>query len=153
MMPDGDSRNFSMANPPHENDGVTLHIRHVPGGRFSEDVLASLSFGNKLEVELPFGEFFLRESAAKPIVLIATGTGFAPIKSIVEDMIPVSYTHLDVYKRQTLFMPQGSVFDLRRSSCGRLCRRRAAAHAGASGWSSVVPRQARQRCRHRSEAY
>jgi CDP-4-dehydro-6-deoxyglucose reductase/3-phenylpropionate/trans-cinnamate dioxygenase ferredoxin reductase subunit len=78
MMPDGDSRNFSMANPPHENDGVTLHIRHVPGGRFSEDVLASLSFGN---------EFFLRESAAKPIVLIATGTGFAPIKSIVEDMI------------------------------------------------------------------
>lgn len=87
IMPDGDSRNFSMANPPHDSDGVQLHIRHVPGGRFSDTVLASLTAGDKLDVELPFGEFFLREEAAKPIVMVATGTGFAPIKSIVEDMI------------------------------------------------------------------
>jgi NAD(P)H-flavin reductase/ferredoxin len=87
LMPDGDSRNFSMANPPQESDGAQLHIRHVPGGRFSEAVLASLKTGDKLDIELPYGEFFLREDAAKPVVLIATGTGFAPIKSIVEDMI------------------------------------------------------------------
>jgi NAD(P)H-flavin reductase len=86
IMADGDSRNFSMANPPHESDGAQLHIRHVPGGRFSETVLASLTSGDNLDVELPFGEFFLRD-AGEPIVLLATGTGFAPIKSTVEDMI------------------------------------------------------------------
>jgi NAD(P)H-flavin reductase/ferredoxin len=87
IMADGDSRNFSMANPPHESDGAQLHIRHVPGGRFSETVLVSLMPGDKIDVELPFGEFFLREGAEKPIILVATGTGFAPIKSIVEDMV------------------------------------------------------------------
>lgn len=87
IMADGDSRNFSMANPPQESDGAELHIRHVPGGRFSASVLASLATGDHLDVEVPYGEFFLREDAAKPIVLVATGTGFAPIKAIVEDMV------------------------------------------------------------------
>jgi NAD(P)H-flavin reductase/ferredoxin len=87
IMPDGDSRNFSMANPPQDSDGAELHIRHVRGGRFSETVLASLTTADKLDIEIPFGEFFLRENAAKPIILVVTGTGFAPIKSIVEDMI------------------------------------------------------------------
>jgi NAD(P)H-flavin reductase/ferredoxin len=87
IMADGDSRNFSMANPPQESDGAELHIRHVPLGRFSESVLASLATGDQLDLEIPYGEFFLREDGAKPIVLVATGTGFAPIKAIVEDMI------------------------------------------------------------------
>ncbi|HWE16176.1 MAG TPA: 2Fe-2S iron-sulfur cluster-binding protein [Hyphomicrobiaceae bacterium] len=87
MMPDGDRRNYSMANPPHENDGVELHIRHVPGGRFSEGVLAGLAPGSKLTVELPYGQFFLRGQSTVPAIFVATGTGFAPIKSIVEDML------------------------------------------------------------------
>lgn len=86
IMADGDSRNFSMANPPRESDGAELHIRHVPGGRFSEKVLAALAKGDKLDVEIPYGEFFLREDS-KTAVFIATGTGFAPIKSIIQDMI------------------------------------------------------------------
>jgi NAD(P)H-flavin reductase/ferredoxin len=86
-MPDGDTRNFSMANPPHESDGVQLHIRHVPGGRFSEGVLAELRQGDTLEVELPYGDFHVRPDSEKPIVCLATGTGFAPLKSIVEDLI------------------------------------------------------------------
>jgi NAD(P)H-flavin reductase/ferredoxin len=86
-MPDGDTRNFSMANPPHESDGAQLHIRHVPGGRFSEGVLAELRPGDTLEVELPYGDFYLRTDSEKPIVCLATGTGFAPLKSIVEDLI------------------------------------------------------------------
>jgi len=86
IMPDGDSRNFSMANPPQQSDGAELHIRHVPGGRFSETVLASLRANDTLNVEIPFGEFFLRDGV-QPIILLATGTGFAPIKAIVEDMI------------------------------------------------------------------
>jgi NAD(P)H-flavin reductase/ferredoxin len=87
ILADGDSRNFSMANPPHESDGAELHVRRVSGGRFSEKVLATIAKGDKLDVEIPFGEFFLREDATKPIVLVATGTGFAPIKSMIQDMI------------------------------------------------------------------
>lgn len=86
-MPDGDTRNFSMANPPHESDGAQLHIRHVPGGRFSEGVLAMLQPGDKLEVELPYGDFYLRTGSDKPIVGLVTGTGFAPLKSMIEDLI------------------------------------------------------------------
>lgn len=86
-LDDGSRRNYSMANPPHESDSVQLHVRHVRGGRFSEGVLRGLDKGHKLRVELPFGEFSLQDTSAKPAILIATGTGFAPVKSIVEDAI------------------------------------------------------------------
>jgi CDP-4-dehydro-6-deoxyglucose reductase len=80
-------RNYSMANPPHQSDGVHLHVRHVPGGRFSDGVLKELAVGKKLRIELPYGEFFFRDESQKPVILVATGTGFAPVKSIVEDAI------------------------------------------------------------------
>jgi NAD(P)H-flavin reductase/ferredoxin len=86
-MPNGDTRNFSMANPPHESDGVQLHIRHIPGGAFSEQVLATLKQGDTLEIELPFGDFYLRDETGAGLILLASGTGFAPIKSIVENLI------------------------------------------------------------------
>jgi NAD(P)H-flavin reductase/ferredoxin len=86
-MPDGDERSFSMASPPQQSDGVQLHIRHVPGGAFSERVLASLALDDKLEIEVPFGDFHIREDDEAGFVLIATGTGFAPLKSIMDDMI------------------------------------------------------------------
>lgn len=87
ILPDGERRSFSMANPPSEKDGVQLHVRQIPGGRFSEGILATLKPGDKLQIELPFGDFFLREDSDKPIVFVATGTGFAPIKSILEDAL------------------------------------------------------------------
>ena len=80
----GERRSFSMANPPSASDGAVLHIRHVPGGRFSGEVLPTLAQGDALEVELPYGDFYLREDSDKPIVFVASGTGFAPIHSIVE---------------------------------------------------------------------
>ncbi|MDB5727097.1 MAG: flavin oxidoreductase [Noviherbaspirillum sp.] len=86
-LDDGSYRHFSMANPPHQNDGVELHIRHVPGGRFSAQVAERLAVGDMLEVSLPYGDFYLREERDAPIVLLAGGTGFAPIKSLVEDAI------------------------------------------------------------------
>ncbi|RZN32117.1 2Fe-2S iron-sulfur cluster-binding protein [Bradyrhizobium sp. Leo121] len=86
-MPDGDERSFSMANAPQESDCVQLHIRHVPGGAFSERVLASLELDDKLEVEVPFGDFYLREDDQARYVFVATGTGFAPLKSMLDDMI------------------------------------------------------------------
>ncbi len=87
FLPDGDRRNFSIANAPQGSDGVELHIRHIPGGRFSEQVLSNIKIGDKLDVELPYGDFFVRRDSRTKIILLATGTGFAPVKSIVEDAL------------------------------------------------------------------
>jgi NAD(P)H-flavin reductase/ferredoxin len=86
VMEDGDRRNFSMANAARHNDGAELHIRHVPDGKFSIRTLSKLSVGNPLQIELPYGDFYLRASE-RPVILLASGTGFAPIKSIVETSI------------------------------------------------------------------
>jgi NAD(P)H-flavin reductase/ferredoxin len=86
LMADGSRRSYSMANPPHQNDGVQLHIRHLPGGRFSSYLEATAAAGDMVKVEMPFGDFYLRENTGKPLVFVASGTGFAPIKSILEDM-------------------------------------------------------------------
>jgi CDP-4-dehydro-6-deoxyglucose reductase len=86
ILPDGERRNFSMANAPHESDDVQLHIRHIPGGVFTGYVYNKLARGDLMRVELPFGDFALRESD-KPILFVAGSTGFAPIKSIIEDAL------------------------------------------------------------------
>jgi NAD(P)H-flavin reductase/ferredoxin len=86
IMEDGDRRNFSMANAARDNDGAELHIRHVPGGKFSVETLSKLSLGDALQIELPYGDFYLRASD-RPVILLASGTGFAPIKSIIETAI------------------------------------------------------------------
>jgi NAD(P)H-flavin reductase len=85
-LPDGSTRSYSMANPPHESDAVTLHVRHVPGGAFSARV-PQLAAGELLDIELPFGAFSLQEEQARPVVFVAGGTGFAPVKSILDDML------------------------------------------------------------------
>lgn len=85
LLEDGSTRCYSMANPPHESDGATLHIRHVAGGQFSARV-AQLAPGDLLQVELPFGNVALDIEDRRPIVFVAGGTGFAPVKSILDDM-------------------------------------------------------------------
>jgi NAD(P)H-flavin reductase len=86
LLEDGSERSFSMANPPQSNDGVELHIRYLPGGLVSEAVFNVLKPGDAVRLRLPQGDFWLRESD-KPIVFVAGGTGFAPVQSIVEDML------------------------------------------------------------------
>ncbi len=86
VMQDGTRRSYSMANPPHKSDGVQLHVRHVPGGCFTRWLETQTSTGALLKLEVPFGNFFLRDRPATPIVFVASGTGFAPIKSILEDL-------------------------------------------------------------------
>ena len=86
IMGDGDRRNFSMANAARDNDGAELHVRQVPGGKFSVKTLSKLSLGEALQIELPYGDFYLRASD-RPVILLASGTGFAPIKSIIETAI------------------------------------------------------------------
>lgn len=87
ILPDGQRRSFSMANAPFESDGVQLHIRHVVGGHFSAGILPGLKPGDMLQLELPHGDFWLREDSEQPLLMVAGGTGFAPIKSIIDHMV------------------------------------------------------------------
>jgi CDP-4-dehydro-6-deoxyglucose reductase len=84
LLKDGTRRSFSMANAPHDDEFVQLHVRHVPGGSFTDHVFRTMKERDILRFEGPFGTFFLRDESAKPIVLVASGTGFAPIKAIIE---------------------------------------------------------------------
>lgn len=89
ILRDGARRAYSMANAPHtqtEAPGVELHIRHMPGGKFTDHVFGAMKEKEILRVEGPFGSFFLREDSDKPIVLLASGTGFAPIKALIEHL-------------------------------------------------------------------
>ena len=79
----GVRRSFSMANAPHDDAFLQLHLRDY-GGPFSQHVFNVMKEKDVIRVEGPFGTFFLREESAKPIVLVASGTGFAPIKAMVE---------------------------------------------------------------------
>ena len=87
LLKDGSRRSFSMANAPHDDEFVQLHVRHVPGGTFTGHVFSTMKERDILRLEGPFGTFFLREESAKPIVFLASGTGFAPIKAVIEAVL------------------------------------------------------------------
>ena len=90
ILRDGKRRSYSLANPPHADGPVELHIRHMPGGAFTDYVFGAkegqpaMKERDILRFEGPLGSFFLREASDKPIILLASGTGFAPIKAIIE---------------------------------------------------------------------
>jgi CDP-4-dehydro-6-deoxyglucose reductase len=89
ILRDGARRSYSMANAPHllgNPPAIELHIRHMPGGKFTDHVFGAMKEKDILRVEGPFGSFFLRETSDKPMVLLASGTGFAPIKALIEHM-------------------------------------------------------------------
>ena len=95
--PDGSTRNYSMVNTPGESDGARLHIRFIKGGAFSEGVLSKLREGDRLAVEVPFGDFHLRDDA-RPAICMATGIAFAPILSMIDDLIErESHREMRVY--------------------------------------------------------
>ncbi len=89
MLAGGARRAYSMGNAPHtqaEAPQIELHIRHMPGGKFTDHVFSAMKEKEILRVEGPFGSFYLREDSTKPMVMLASGTGFAPIKAIIEHM-------------------------------------------------------------------
>ena len=93
ILRDGSRRSYSMANAPHtvaDTAAIELHLRHLPGGKFTDHVFSAMKEKDILRVEGPFGSFFLREDTDKPMVLLASGTGLAPIMAIVEHMIHVA---------------------------------------------------------------
>jgi len=89
ILHDGTRRSYSMANAPGRlgtPPAIELHVRHMPGGKFTDHVFGAMKDKDILRLEGPYGSFFLREDGSKPIVLLASGTGFAPIKAIIEHM-------------------------------------------------------------------
>jgi len=84
LMKDGKRRSFSIANAPHNDEFIELHVRNIPGGAFTEHVFGQMKEKDMLRFEGPLGTFYLREDSDKPIVFVAGGTGFAPLKGILE---------------------------------------------------------------------
>ena len=80
-------RSFSLANPPHDDQFLQLHVRKTPGGTFSRYVFEELRERAILRFEGPLGTFYLREDSDKPFIFVAGGTGFAPIKAQIEHLI------------------------------------------------------------------
>lgn len=107
QLKDGRARSYSLANAPHDDALLELHIRHVPGGRFTDQVFSTLKERDILRLKGPLGSFFLREDSDKPMIFVAGGTGFAPIKSMLEHAFAA---HLD--REMVLYWGVRSLKDL-----------------------------------------
>ena len=92
LLKDGKRRAFSIANAPHDDEYIELQIRHVPDGQFGDFVFDGLKEKALLRIEGPFGSYYLREDSPRPVILVGGGTGFAPLKGMIEHAF---YTGMD----------------------------------------------------------
>lgn len=122
-MENGNPRSFSMANAPG-GTRLDFHVRRVPGGRFTERQLNEAKPGQQLDVELPVGSFYLRREDYRPLLMVATGTGIAPIRAILETLLddedcpPVSLywgmrTEADLWLAQEFAQWKDRLYDFR----------------------------------------
>ena len=107
LLKDGRRRSFSIATAPEDEGLIELHVRHVPGGLFSGQVFNEFKGREILRFEGPFGAFYLREESDKPIIFVAGGTGFAPIKAVIEHAI-----HQAITRPMVLYWGVRSLVDL-----------------------------------------
>ncbi len=91
LQKDGKPRSFSLANAPHDDGFLELHIRNIAGGTFTHHVFNEMKERDILRIKGPLGTFFLREDSDKPIVFVASGTGFAPVKAIIEHALKIGF--------------------------------------------------------------
>lgn len=98
LLSEGRRRAFSIANAPHTGADIELHVRHVAGGDFTHHVFTDLDVGTILRAEGPLGTFVPREDSERPMIFVAGGTGFAPIKAIVEH-----FSHLGTLRSMRLY--------------------------------------------------
>ena len=110
ILRDGRKRAFSIANAPHDDEHIELHVRHIPQGEFTDYVFQSMAEKTILRIQAPLGTFILREESDRPMILMGGGTGFAPLKGMVEHAFHVGITrpmHLywGVRSRRDLYLP------------------------------------------------
>lgn len=89
LQKDGKPRSFSLANAPHDDELLELHVRNIPGGAFTQHVFTAMKERDIMRIKGPLGTFSLREDSAKPIIFVASGTGFAPVKAIIEHALQI----------------------------------------------------------------
>lgn len=87
ILPDDERRSFSIANAPRDDKLIELHIRHVSGGEYTAYIFDEMQPGEILRIELPLGSFYLREKSQNAIVMMGGGTGFAPLKGMIEEAL------------------------------------------------------------------
>lgn len=87
LLKNGKHRSFSLANAPHDDEFIELHIRHIPGGEFTGAVFDEMHEKDMMRIEGPLGTFYLREESERPIILMVGGTGFAPVKGMIEHVL------------------------------------------------------------------
>ncbi len=88
LLPGGKRRAFSIASPPSQTEFLELHVRHVDGGGFTGHVFNDMKLREILRMEGPLGTFFVRhDEPERPIVMMGGGTGLAPLKSMLEDLL------------------------------------------------------------------
>jgi CDP-4-dehydro-6-deoxyglucose reductase len=107
LMKNGKRRSFSLANAPHDDSFLELHVRNTPGGAFSHFVFDEMKERAILRFEGPLGTFYLREDSDKPMIFVAGGTGFAPIKAQIEHAF-----HHGVDRQMVLYWGVRSLKDL-----------------------------------------
>lgn len=95
LLADGRRRSFSMANPPRDSKLLELHIRRIPGGRFTRYVFDRLKERALLRIEGPLGHFYWREDSSRPVIMVAGGTGYAPIKAMLRHVY-AKHAHRDI---------------------------------------------------------
>jgi CDP-4-dehydro-6-deoxyglucose reductase len=111
LMKDGKRRSFSMANAPHDDAFIQLHVRKSPHGAFSTYVFEEMRERAILRFEGPLGTFYLREDNDKPFIFVAGGTGFAPVKAQIEHLIHhgddrPKVLYWGVRSRKDLYLPE-----------------------------------------------
>lgn len=110
LLKDGKRRSFSLATAPFDDALLELHIRHVPGGLFTDALFKEYKGREILRLEGPFGGFYLREASDKPIIFVAGGTGFAPIKAMIEHALHFAHNrqmvlYWGVRSKKDLYLP------------------------------------------------
>jgi CDP-4-dehydro-6-deoxyglucose reductase len=109
VMKDGRHRAFSIANAPHDDECLTFHIRRIRGGHFTDKLFSEMREKDLVRIEGPKGSFYMREESDRPILFLATGTGFGPIKAIIEHAIAEGhivpmYLYWGARHRQDLYL-------------------------------------------------
>jgi len=107
LLKDGKRRAFSLANAPHSDDLLEVHLRLIPGGQFTEYVFSEMQEKAIMRLEGPFGSFYLREDSDRPMIFVAGGTGFAPIKGIIEHAL-----HHGIKRQMILYWGARTLQDL-----------------------------------------